>query len=369
MFWDAASGMTLDGIQARAKKIAFSPDGKVLAVGRFDGSPTLWKSRPAAACLLPAHRGGINALAFSSDGQRFATGSSDGEVRIWEAAGGRELTTTGDHKPWDPVIALGFSPDGKRLATTRLRVVCSALGPGHRRTPRPIAGVRFRRERNRVLTRLDAAGDRPGRWERCILGRYAGPGAGMVRAQGRGFLSVAFSRDGRTLATGGIDGCLRLWDVAWHSSANAPARAGDLEAIRQAADERPTQSRGYHASGPMLRSMIATSTSIDTMEIVSCLTSHSPSRSWSSSCPRNRRGPRPRTVRPFEAAKAEAGNDPAKLVKLALWCESRGMTRRAARRAGAGRASRPEQRVGPRAARAGLVPGPMGDRPRRSASG
>ncbi len=63
--------------------------------------------------------------------------------------------------------------------------------------------------------------------------------------------------------------------------------------------------------------------------------------------------------RSFETAKTEAGNDPAKLVKLALWCEQHGM-RRTAHRVGQGRDARPEECDGSRVIGPGLIPGPLG---------
>ncbi|MFO0980325.1 MAG: WD40 repeat domain-containing protein [Planctomycetota bacterium] len=68
------------------RAMAFSPDGKRLAVGTWDGKVQLWDVS-SGRLLLSLDRGGaqISCIAFSADGHRLACGGLDGRVAIWDA--------------------------------------------------------------------------------------------------------------------------------------------------------------------------------------------------------------------------------------------------------------------------------------------
>ena len=139
------------GGQGRVRALAFSPDGKALAVARDSGTADLFElgksgvlrtlqpgEHPAAVLDLTARPDGENsdaesegsagdssgsnsdgrtemtALAYSPDGRIVATASNDGTARLWETATGRELLTV---QQSSHVASVAFSPDGARLAT------------------------------------------------------------------------------------------------------------------------------------------------------------------------------------------------------------------------------------------------------------
>ncbi len=62
---------------------------------------------------LRGHTGPIVALAFTPDGGRIASTSRDGTVKVWDAATGRELLTIAETDR--PAEHLRFSADGSRL--------------------------------------------------------------------------------------------------------------------------------------------------------------------------------------------------------------------------------------------------------------
>jgi len=138
-FWNTATGtqkgaplhVNVAGISA----IAFSPDGKMLAVGGLNGYVTLWNTAthsrvgaPLPAEAGPASQSGdVDALAFSPDGKLLASGDEDGKVQLWDLPSGRldgtllpasaSASAPAENGLPDLASAVAFSPDGKFLAT------------------------------------------------------------------------------------------------------------------------------------------------------------------------------------------------------------------------------------------------------------
>jgi len=118
--WDTLTGKEILALprveELFAYTVAFSPDGKQLAVGYRFGSASVWNAATGEKLFdLAGHTGSVNAIAYSPDGTRIATTSVDGTARLWDAATGVEQLTLTGHT--GQVTGLAFSPDGARLAT------------------------------------------------------------------------------------------------------------------------------------------------------------------------------------------------------------------------------------------------------------
>ncbi|MDQ6707706.1 MAG: hypothetical protein M3Z85_17230 [Acidobacteriota bacterium] len=109
---------TLKGHEGEVRAIAFSPDGKLLAAA--GGLPAQWGQvkiwdveKRAELRAIKGHSDCIYAVAFAPDGKSVASSSYDKLIKLWDVDTGNEIRTFKDHI--EPVYALVFTPDGKRL--------------------------------------------------------------------------------------------------------------------------------------------------------------------------------------------------------------------------------------------------------------
>ncbi|MCB0568988.1 MAG: WD40 repeat domain-containing protein [Phaeodactylibacter sp.] len=89
---DGSAGPALSGLSASAHSLAFSPDGKTVAVGLDDHTAAIWhKDGDDTTTILEGHSAPVTAIAFSPDNQRVLTAADDGSVMIWETRNGTLL--------------------------------------------------------------------------------------------------------------------------------------------------------------------------------------------------------------------------------------------------------------------------------------
>lgn len=81
---DLASGQVVKTWSAIGDLIAFSPGGKILAIGDSTGNLTLTDTQTGKDIyVFPAHRAEITSLVFSNDGRILISTGADGTVRLW----------------------------------------------------------------------------------------------------------------------------------------------------------------------------------------------------------------------------------------------------------------------------------------------
>src|SRR5262249_42364851 len=118
--FDLVSGKQLQtfGSGQRINSVGFSPNGKLLAVGRYGEPVALWDTTTYKQIRrLDGNRDGVRAVAFARDGKTLAV-AGNGPVALWDPATGKKLADIPDtlYQVW----SMTFSPDSKTLALGNL---------------------------------------------------------------------------------------------------------------------------------------------------------------------------------------------------------------------------------------------------------
>ena len=204
----ARSKPVLQGHAADVTSAEFTPDGRFVVTGSWDGTARVWAPSTARSLFALGHEGEIHSAKWSSDSQLIVTASSDGSARVWDSNGNLVSKLVG-HR--GELMSAEFSPDNSSIVTASRDNTGAlwypstghqiALLDGHADW---VSSASFSPDGNFIVT---TSGDYTARlWNRS--GKEARTLSHNSKVE-----CAAFSPNSEVLVTGDYDGTAKAWHM------------------------------------------------------------------------------------------------------------------------------------------------------------
>lgn len=203
----------LEGHTGPIWSAAFAPDGQTIATASDDGTIRLWESSTGRSkAVLTGHRGAIFSVQFARKADFLASGGGDGNLKLWSRSSQKERSSF--HHKGGSIRRIAIAPDDATIAVagTDPAVELWDLADGHQRATleghaSTVYNVVFAAD-GRLLVTGDFGG---------IIKFWdpaTGSELGSFRGDTLGIRALALSPDSRTLASASAgDRDVRLWEV------------------------------------------------------------------------------------------------------------------------------------------------------------
>jgi WD40 repeat protein len=228
--WDAKTLLVIQrfsNLDAPAKNLAFSPNGKLIATGMFSNDAAFHPNTDKHNTIvlrdaitggdvltIQAGEGAVQSLAFSPDGQSLVSAANDQSITLWDTNTGNKIRYFDIHNyinDQEYANAVAFSPDGLSLATGGMN-------------KEPYYGV----------LRFWNVSDSTNK---------------LTIKEGQQINALAFSHNGKKLATANLDGKIRLYEVATGKKlAVFSGHKSNITSVAFSADDKTLASSGDDAT-------------------------------------------------------------------------------------------------------------------------
>ena len=249
VIYDLASGSQLMVLQHSdsVNDLNFSPDGEHLATASVDHTAVIWELRTGRQLRVFKHPDGLERIVFSPSGKLLATVDWRTTTRVWKVAGGDAIAKIKSSffalGPSEQLIA--FSPDEQTIATVMEEgvLVCDSHN-GRIRHVLPHEGnvhsLAFSSDGKYIAT---GAGGRFALFQVVKTDNSArlwelATGREVIRVADDEVHAVALSANGDYIATGSWGGIARIWSVKHNAEVARVVHVGKVNSVAISPDGR-----------------------------------------------------------------------------------------------------------------------------------
>ena len=229
------------------RTVAYSPVNSSLVASAGDNRAVkLWNLQNDTVTTLGHHTDTVNSIAFSTDGQLLASGGDDYTFKVWDVSRQREIESfqhiTGNSI--SQIKAVTFSPNGQRLATAGVHVKLWDTRNWEEittlRHDEWVWAVAFSAD-----GKLLATGDANGQVN--VWNLQSRQLIAQRQADSNAIYAVRFSPNNQILAGAGYQGQIKLWKVPNWQYLGTLRGNGTVHGISFSPDSRALASTGYES--------------------------------------------------------------------------------------------------------------------------
>lgn len=234
--WNVESGSeirTIAGHEGNVRSIAFTNDGAGLLTASDDHTARLWMVATGQELRHFQHDGDVKQAAFTSNNRYIVTASLDGTARLWDPVAGSEVRRFTGHTKG--VLSLAFTPNGGYLITSGLDDTLRfwEIQSGKEVLKADLQGGWLAVSSDGHFLALSQVS------RVSLIAMPSTRVARVLEGQVASASLASYSPDGHYLLVAGLNGAVRLWDVARSALVRTlPADDGDNESVQISPDSR-----------------------------------------------------------------------------------------------------------------------------------